>query len=54
VVDEGRRPLGVVKSNGVLAALASLERRHEAGPPAVAATDRRFSLRRSDRPAGRV
>jgi CBS domain-containing protein len=51
VVDEKDRPLGVVSSNGVLAGLAFAGRRPEE-LPAVAATDRRFSLRRSVQPLG--
>jgi CBS domain-containing protein len=52
VVDEEDRPLGVVSSNSVLAALASAERRPDQ-PPAVAATNRRFSSRRLAQPLGR-
>jgi CBS domain-containing protein len=53
VVDEKDRPLGVVSSNGVLAGLAFAGRRPEE-MPAVDATDRRFSLRRSVQPSGRA
>jgi CBS domain-containing protein len=47
VVDGERRPVGVVSSKDVLAALASIERRPEEDPPAGDPTDRRFPLRRS-------
>jgi CBS-domain-containing membrane protein len=47
VVDEERRPVGVVSSKDVLAALASVESRPENDPPAGDTTDRRFPLRRS-------
>ncbi len=54
VVDARRRPLGVVSSQDVLAALAPAERRPEAEPPAGAATDGRSPLRRSVQAPGRA
>jgi CBS domain-containing protein len=54
VVDEERRPLGVVSSTDLLGALASAERRPEAGPPAVAPTDKRVRPRRLAQPSGRA
>ncbi len=52
VVDEGRRPLGVISSRGLLAALASADRRPEVGPPASTSSGRRASLWRSAQPSG--
>jgi CBS domain-containing protein len=52
VVDEERRPVGVVSIKGVLAALASVEHQPEEDPPAEAPTVRRFSLRRSVQQSG--
>jgi CBS domain-containing protein len=54
VVDEELRPLGVVSSKDVLAALASADRQPEEEAPAVAPTDRRAALRRSVQPSSRV
>jgi CBS domain-containing protein len=54
VADEERRPLGVVSSRDVLAALASADRRREEEPLAAARTGRRVPLRRSVQPSGRV
>jgi CBS domain-containing protein len=54
VVDGGRRPVGVVSSNDVLAALASVERRREEEPPAGDPRDGRFPLRRSVQLSGRA
>ena len=54
VVDGQRRPLGVVSSKDVLAALASGERRPDEAPPAKACEGRRSPLRRSVQPLGRT
>jgi CBS domain-containing protein len=52
VVDEARRPLGVVSSTDLLGALASVDRGPEAEPPAVAPANRRVLLRRLAQPSG--
>jgi CBS-domain-containing membrane protein len=54
VVDGERRPVGVVSSNDVLAALASGERRPGEEQPAGAPADSRFPLRRSVQTSGRT